>query len=57
MLTDRFARSTREAFPWERYPAIEVYRAPLLHRWWRVIGNLSLLALLAGIGVMLAWRG
>lgn len=52
--TKRFPR-TSQAEPWRG--VITHYRAPLLLRWWRVIGNLSLLALLAGIGVMLAWRG
>ena len=31
----RFPRSTREAFPCERYCAIEHYRAPLVVRIWR----------------------
>ena len=31
----RFPRSTREAFPCERYCAVEHYRAPLVVRIWR----------------------
>lgn len=53
----RFPRSTREAFPHERFFAIEVHRAPLLSRWARPLSWLVTLGLLASIGVMLAWRG
>lgn len=53
----RFPRSTREAFPIERYPAIEIYRAPPLSRWARPLSWLVTLGLMAGIGVLLAWRG
>lgn len=56
-MSTRFYRSTREAFPHERYPAIEVYRAPVLHRVWRAIGWVCTFGLLAAIGVLLAWRG
>lgn len=52
----RFARSTREAFACERYPAIEgPYRPP--QRWLLALGYLCTLGLLGGIGVLLAWRG
>ena len=52
----RHHRSTREAFADERFPAVfGPYRAP--GRLARVIGNLFTLALLAGVGVLLAWRG
>jgi hypothetical protein len=53
----KFPRSTREAFPHERFPAVEHYRAPLVQRlagWLGVIGTLALFAIL---GVLLAWRG
>jgi hypothetical protein len=53
----RFARSTREAFPCERFPAIEHYRRPWPERaagWLGIVGTLSLFAF---IGVLLAWRG
>ena len=53
----KFYRSTREAFPSERFPAVEIYRRTWPERaagWLGVIGTLSLLAF---IGVLLAWRG
>jgi len=53
----RFHRTTREAFPVERFPAIEVYRGGWLARWGHVAATVATLALLAAIGVMLAWRG
>lgn len=53
----RFSRSTREAFPTERFPAIEVYRAGFLARWARPLSWVITLGLFAAIGVMLAWRG
>lgn len=52
----RFARSTREAFACERFPAVEgPYRPPA--RWLPLAGWVSLFGLLAAIGVLLAWRG
>lgn len=55
-MNGRFPRSTREAFPAERYPAVEGPYRP--GAWWlRAVGWVVTLALLATIGVMLAWRG
>lgn len=49
-MSARFARSTREAFPCERFPAIEHYRAPFLDRWARPLSWL----LASAMGVWLA---
>ena len=52
-MNGRFSRSTREAFPAERFHAIEIYRpsrVPLL------IYAAVMFACFAGIGLMLAWR-
>lgn len=57
MNAQRYARSTREAFPAERFPAVEIYRAPLLARWWRPFSYLCLFGTFGAIGVILAWRG
>ena len=57
MSNRRFARSTREAFAVERFPAIEVYRAGFFARWARPLSWVVTLGLFAAIGVMLAWRG
>lgn len=55
-MTARFCRSTREAFPAERYPAVfGPYRAPA--RWLLPLGYLCLFGLFALLGVLLAWRG
>jgi len=53
---NRFYRSTREAFPSERYPAIEHYSSPLLLRWWRPLSWMLFWGLWAFIGILLAWR-
>jgi hypothetical protein len=53
----RFHRSTREAFPSERFPAIEVYRRPWAERFSRLFGWLVTFGLLAFLGVLLAIRG
>lgn len=52
----RFARSTREAFACERYPAVfGPYRQ---EAWWlRAVGWVVTLGLFALLGVLLAWRG
>ena len=47
-MSTRFARSLAEAFPHERFCAVEVYRRPLLIRWQRPLS-----CLLAG--AMGAW--
>jgi len=52
----RFARSTREAFPCERYPAVfGPYSRPPM--WRAVVGFLAFFALIAGLGVIATWRG
>jgi hypothetical protein len=52
----RFYRSTREAFPSERFHSIfGPYRPPL--RFWRVFSYFCLFALFALFGVLLAYRG
>lgn len=54
----RFARSTREAFPCERYCAVEHYRAPLLLRIWRPVAQVLFVALMFGLlGFAIAWGG
>jgi hypothetical protein len=53
----RYYRSTREAFPCERFPAIEFYRRPWAERFSRLLGWLTTFGLLAFLGVLLAWRG
>lgn len=58
----RFPRSTREAFPCERYCAIEHYRAPLVVRIWRrwrePFANVLFVALMFGLlGFAIAWGG
>lgn len=51
-----FHRSTREAFPCERFPAVfGPYRAP--GRWLLPLGYACVFGLFAGLGVLLAWRG
>lgn len=55
-MSTRFARSTREAFACDRFPAVEIYRAPLLARWWRPLSWLLFWATWAALGVLLAWR-
>lgn len=51
----RFYRSTREAFPFERFPAVfGPYRSRRLSWFlYRALGWMTL----AGLGVLLAWRG
>jgi hypothetical protein len=49
-MSTRFARSTREAFPHERFCAVEIYRQPLLSRWQRPLSWL----LAGAMGVWLA---
>lgn len=52
----RFARSTREAFPCERYPAIfGPYKRPSM--WGAVLGFLAFFGLIAALGVLATWRG
>lgn len=46
MSTTRFPRSTREAFPCERFAAVEHYRAPLLLRLWRPVAQVLFVAVL-----------
>ncbi len=58
----RFPRSTREAFPCERYCAIEHCRAPLVVRIWRrwrdPFANVLFVALMFGLlGFAIAWGG
>ena len=51
----RFPRTLADAFPCERFPAVEVYRAP---RWyWRALGWACTFGLLAFLGALLAWGG
>jgi hypothetical protein len=57
MSTGRFYRSTRDAFPCERFPAIEHYRRPWPERAAGWLGILGTLALFAFIGVLASWRG
>jgi hypothetical protein len=57
MSCGRFPRSTREAFPCERFPAIEFYRRPWAERFSRLLGWLTTFGLLAFLGVLFAWRG
>lgn len=54
-MSARYARSTREAFPCERFPAVEVYRTPLLYRWWRALSQLLFVVLLFGGAGVLAF--
>lgn len=52
----RFYRSTRDAFPAERYPAVfGPYRQP--GRWLLPLGYFCLFGLFALMGVLLAIRG
>ena len=44
----KFARSLSEAFPAVRFPAVEVYRAGWLSRWWRPISNLIFIGTVFG---------
>ena len=58
MNTRRYARTSNEAFPSDAWRnVITRYRRPLAERITSLIGNLAVLAVLALIGVMLAWRG
>lgn len=57
--TRRHPRTLAEAWP-QHYAwrgVIERHRRPLAERVARLICNLLTLALLAGVGVLLAWRG
>ena len=53
--TRRFPRSAHDVWPW--HGVVTYYRAPPLQRWGHVIATALTLALLAAIGVLLAWRG
>jgi hypothetical protein len=53
----RYFRSTREAFPCERFPAVEIYRRPWAERAAGWLGVVGTLALFAFIGILLAIRG
>jgi hypothetical protein len=51
-------RSTREAFVSERFPAVfGPYRRGFGGRAWRLTSHVLFWALIAGLGVLLAWRG
>ena len=55
-MSGRFARTTREAFACERYPAMSgPYRRPPM--WRAVIGFVCFFAVIALLGVIAAWRG
>jgi hypothetical protein len=51
-------RSTREAFVSERFPAVfGPYRRAFLSRAARLASHVMFWTLLAGLGVLMAWRG